>query len=269
MIEPRPPPPSGAHSRRARPMTRRTSGRDSAAVLCMAVGAFQTLRPSRRAATDSADLVFSNGKVVTVDERFTIAQAVAVKGDRIIAVGSNQDIAEARGSQHQDDRPEGANGHPRVDRQPSPSSARGQHVGAGAALGRCQFPQAGDRDASRSCEGRGHGRMGVQHRRLGHGTIHRRQEAFHARGTGRDRARQSGGAAGVLLSGLPEQPGPEGIRHRGRQARPARLRERLHPSRRGRKPTGIIRGDIAATRPVAARMPKLAPERLEASTEAL
>ena len=32
------------------------------------------------------------------------------------------------------------------------------------------------------------------------------------------------------------------------------------------KPTGIIRGDIAATRPVAARMPKLAPERLEAST---
>ena len=32
------------------------------------------------------------------------------------------------------------------------------------------------------------------------------------------------------------------------------------------KPTGIIRGDIAATRPVAARMPKLPPERLEAST---
>ena len=35
------------------------------------------------------------------------------------------------------------------------------------------------------------------------------------------------------------------------------------------KPTGIIRGDIAATRPVAARLPKLAPERLEASTQAL
>src|SRR4029434_3354744 len=35
------------------------------------------------------------------------------------------------------------------------------------------------------------------------------------------------------------------------------------------KPTGIIRGDIAATRPVAARMPKLAPDRLEASTQAL
>ncbi len=32
---------------------------------------------------------------------------------------------------------------------------------------------------------------------------------------------------------------------------------------------GIIRGDIAATRPVAARMPKLPPDRLEASTEAL
>jgi predicted amidohydrolase YtcJ len=35
------------------------------------------------------------------------------------------------------------------------------------------------------------------------------------------------------------------------------------------RPTGIIRGDIAATRPVAARLPKVAPERLEASTRSL
>lgn len=33
-----------------------------------------------------------NGKIVTVDERFSIAQAVAIRGDRIVAVGSNQDI---------------------------------------------------------------------------------------------------------------------------------------------------------------------------------
>jgi predicted amidohydrolase YtcJ len=35
------------------------------------------------------------------------------------------------------------------------------------------------------------------------------------------------------------------------------------------RPTGVIRGDIAATRPVAARLPKVAPERLEASTASL
>jgi len=39
-----------------------------------------------------ADLVITNGKVVTVDKKFTIAQAVAVKNSRIIAVGTNDDI---------------------------------------------------------------------------------------------------------------------------------------------------------------------------------
>ena len=34
-------------------------------------------------------------------------------------------------------------------------------------------------------------------------------------------------------------------------------------------PTGVIRGDIPATRPVAAKLPKVAPEQLEASTRAL
>jgi predicted amidohydrolase YtcJ len=39
------------------------------------------------------DLVLTNGKVITVDERFTIAEAVAIRADRIVAVGSNRDIA--------------------------------------------------------------------------------------------------------------------------------------------------------------------------------
>jgi predicted amidohydrolase YtcJ len=43
------------------------------------------------------DLILSNGKIVTVDERFTIAQAVAVAGDRIIAVGTNQDVSRLAG----------------------------------------------------------------------------------------------------------------------------------------------------------------------------
>ena len=40
----------------------------------------------------AADLILSNGKVITVDDRFSIAQAVAVRGDRILAVGTNQEI---------------------------------------------------------------------------------------------------------------------------------------------------------------------------------
>src|SRR5207247_1838337 len=38
-----------------------------------------------------------NGKIVTVDDRFAIAQAVAVKGGRIIAVGKNQEVTKLAG----------------------------------------------------------------------------------------------------------------------------------------------------------------------------
>lgn len=39
-----------------------------------------------------ADRVFLNGKVVTVDGQFRIVQAVATKGDRILAAGSNDEV---------------------------------------------------------------------------------------------------------------------------------------------------------------------------------
>jgi len=45
----------------------------------------------------SADLVIINGKVVTVDKEFSIAQAVAVKDGRIIAVGKNEELKELVG----------------------------------------------------------------------------------------------------------------------------------------------------------------------------
>ncbi len=45
----------------------------------------------------AADVILSNGKIITVDDRFSIAQAVAVRGDRVIAVGTNQDIARLAG----------------------------------------------------------------------------------------------------------------------------------------------------------------------------
>ena len=43
-------------------------------------------------AYDAADVILVNGKIVTVDDRFTIAQAVAIKGQRVAAVGSNAEI---------------------------------------------------------------------------------------------------------------------------------------------------------------------------------
>jgi hypothetical protein len=45
-----------------------------------------------------ADLVLFNGKVVTVDARFSIAQAVAIAGERFVAVGSNDEVRSRAGS---------------------------------------------------------------------------------------------------------------------------------------------------------------------------
>jgi predicted amidohydrolase YtcJ len=45
----------------------------------------------------SADLILTNGKIITSDEKFTIAQAVAIRGDRVVAVGTNQQVAALAG----------------------------------------------------------------------------------------------------------------------------------------------------------------------------
>jgi len=46
----------------------------------------------------TADVVLTNGKIITVDNKFTIAQAVAIRGDRFVAVGSNADINKLAGA---------------------------------------------------------------------------------------------------------------------------------------------------------------------------
>ncbi|HMG60648.1 MAG TPA: amidohydrolase family protein, partial [Burkholderiales bacterium] len=45
-------------------------------------------------AADPADTIFVNGRIVTVDDGFTIAEAVAIRGQRIVAVGKNADVLE-------------------------------------------------------------------------------------------------------------------------------------------------------------------------------
>src|SRR5437870_124032 len=47
---------------------------------------------------DAADLVLINGKILTVDAKDSITQALAIKGRKIVAVGSNEAILQQAGS---------------------------------------------------------------------------------------------------------------------------------------------------------------------------
>jgi hypothetical protein len=47
----------------------------------------------------SPDVVLVNGKIVTVDDRFSIAQAVAIRGDRFVSVGTTAEITRLAGPQ--------------------------------------------------------------------------------------------------------------------------------------------------------------------------
>jgi predicted amidohydrolase YtcJ len=60
-------------------------------------GGIVGLSLSLQAQQQTADLILTNGKIITVNDTFQIAQAVAVKGARIIAVGSNADIQKLAG----------------------------------------------------------------------------------------------------------------------------------------------------------------------------
>jgi predicted amidohydrolase YtcJ len=53
----------------------------------------------RAHASDAADLVLFNGKIATVDEKFTIVEALAVKGGKILRVGTNREVLETKGDE--------------------------------------------------------------------------------------------------------------------------------------------------------------------------
>ncbi len=48
-----------------------------------------------------ADLILLNGKIVTIDSNFSIQSALAIKGDRIVAIGSNEKIGKLANTQTQ------------------------------------------------------------------------------------------------------------------------------------------------------------------------
>jgi predicted amidohydrolase YtcJ len=61
-----------------------------------AAGAQAPLQVPARAASGPGDLILTNGKIITVDSAFTVAQAMAIAGDRILAVGPDAAMAPLR-----------------------------------------------------------------------------------------------------------------------------------------------------------------------------
>jgi len=236
------------------------------AVLCVAAGIFQIFHAPASAQGAAPDLLFTNGKIVTVDERFTIAQAVAVKGDRIVAVGSSQEMAKLAG--------------------PATKTVdlRGRTAIPGLIDNHLHLLRAGN---TWELELRWDG-------------VYSRKQAIDML---RERAKKVGPGGWVFNIGgwataqfaddrkpftreeldaiAPDNPvalqesyyqvflNSRGLKEFGIEAGKPDPSDFIPGSIQrdaGGKPTGIIRGDIAATRPVAARMPKLPPDRLEAST---
>jgi predicted amidohydrolase YtcJ len=215
------------------------------------------------------DLILVNGKIVTVDERFTIAQGVAVKGNRIVAVGTSQEITKLAVPATR-----------RID-------LRGRTVIPGLIDNHMHLLRAGN---TWQLELRWDG-------------VFSRKKAIEML---RARANEVGPGQWVFNIGgwataqFADDPKPFTRDELDRIApdNPVALQESYYQvflNSRGLKafgieenapdppdfvkgtiirdatgkPTGVIRGDIAATRPVAARLPKLAPDRLEAGTMAL
>ncbi len=56
---------------------------------------------SRPANAADADLILHHGKIVTVDKKFAIHQALAIQGDRILRVGTNEEVLKTMGAHTQ------------------------------------------------------------------------------------------------------------------------------------------------------------------------
>ena len=61
-------------------------------VLSLLAGCNQASDTTSSHSMPVADTVFINGKILTVDESFSVAEALAISGARIIAVGDNEAV---------------------------------------------------------------------------------------------------------------------------------------------------------------------------------
>jgi predicted amidohydrolase YtcJ len=222
-----------------------------------------------RAQQPAPDLILSNGKIITVDERFTIAQAVAIQGDHIVAVGTNQQMAQLAG----------------------PNTRRMDLMGRAVTPGLIDNHMHLLRAAT------------TWLRELRFDGVESRKQAIEML---RARARAAGADEWIYnIGGWTHQQFADDPKSFTREEldqmapnNPVALQESYYQvSLNSRalqalgieankpdpqefvkgsimrdasgKPTGVIQGDIPATRPVAARLPKVPPEQLEASSRAL
>jgi predicted amidohydrolase YtcJ len=234
-------------------------------VLVLIAGALSLVRAQQAA----PDVVLSNGKIITVDERFTIAQAVAIRGDRIVAVGTNQEITRLAGP-----------GTRRID-------LRGRSVIPGLIDNHMHLLRAGQTWLKELRFD------GVESRKKAIELIQARAKAV---GAG-EWVFNIGGWAHQQFADDPKPFTREELDQIAPN-NPVSLQESYYQiflNSRALKalgieagkpdpadfvkgsiqrdasgaPTGIVKGDIAATRPVAAKLPKVAPNQLEASSLAL
>lgn len=85
----------GCHANEAREINRRDFNLGVSAI----VGASLSLGLATRSAhaQESGTRVFRGGTILTVDKKFSIAQAIAIRGNKIIAVGRDADVRKAAG----------------------------------------------------------------------------------------------------------------------------------------------------------------------------
>jgi len=222
-----------------------------------------------RAQQPAPDAILTNGKIITVDERFSIGQAIAIQGDRIAAVGSNQEIARLAGPNTR-----------RID-------LRGRAVIPGLIDNHMHLLRAAT----------------TWLRELRFDSVESRKQAIEML---RARVKAAGLGEWVYNIGgwahqqFADDPKPFTREELDRiaPANPVALQESYYqvflnspalsalgieanapdpqnflPGSIVRdasgKPTGVVRGDIAATRAVASKLPRVAPDKLEASSAAL
>ncbi len=222
-----------------------------------------------RAQQPAPDLILSNGKIITVDERFTIAQAVAIKSDHIVGVGTNQEMNQLAGSNTR-----------RVD-------LRGRAVIPGLIDNHMHLLRAGQ----------------TWLREVRWDSVESRKQAVELL---RARVKTAGPGEWVYnIGGWTHQQFADDPRPFTREEldqiapnNPVALQESYFqvflnskalqvlgieanaPDPQGfvkgsimrdasGKPTGVVRGDIPGTRAVASRLPRVAPDQLEASSRAL
>ena len=136
------------------------------------------------------DLVLTNGRIVTLDAASTVARALAIRQDTIVAVGEEDAVRRSVGADAQGHRSRRADGHSRPDRLAYPCGAHRPHLHGGDRLVRCDDARAGAR-APRA------GREGAA-RRLGDGRwwvargATRRETRADAGGVGEGRPRRAG-----------------------------------------------------------------------------